>query len=782
MKFDGIIDIATGNNFQTKIWSNKKIEWSELVDKLTTEHKTTETFKEYMSFDKAKQLAIKDVGGFVGGFLLNGKRHPQNVMHRQLITLDIDEAIIDLWAEFKLQFNNAAVIHGTHKYTPEAPRYRLIMPISREVSPEEYEAIARRVAGMIGINYFDNTTFQVNRLMFWPSTPKDINFYAEVQDGPWLDADKILATYDDWHNVIEWPTNQKLQAVIADAINKQEDPELKEGIIGAFCKAYPISNAIATFLDELYTPFDATRYTYTRGSTSGGLVVYNDKFAYSHHSTDPICGRLCNAFDLVRIHKFGYLDQNSKASKDSSKKSFKKMEDLIINDIGVKKQILASKTNSAAEDFNDSEWIGLLELDKTGRYVNSASNINTILRNDEYLKDIFAYCSFDGKKYVMRSTPWRDLESRSPLRDVDYAGVRNYIEVVYGIASSAKIDDALQLEMERNVFHPITEYIESVEWDGVPRVANLFIDYFGAKDTPYVREVSTILCTAAVARVFEPGIKYDTVVTIVGTQGTGKSTFFRTLSKNWFSDSFTTFQGKEAFEQLQGVWFLEMAELSALKRTDVEAAKQYISKNEDLFRPAYGRTVEVFPRQCVIVGTTNESDFLQDPTGNRRFLPVDTNMDLATKDIWEDLPDEVDQIWAEAYILYQNGQKLYLSSDADKIARVEQDKHSEIDERRGLVLDYLETKFPENWDSMDIYDRRDFLQDPLASKGKVTKNFVCIAELWCECLGKNKEDMSRYNTRDLNNIMKGLKTWEKHNSTKIFPIYGTQKYFSRKLD
>ena len=513
----------------------------------------------------------------------------------------------------------------------------------------EYEAIARRVAGEIGLQYFDNTTFQVNRLMFWPSTPKDIEYYVRVQDGEWLDADKVLATYDDWRNILEWPTVTTFQAKLNDALNRQEDPEAKEGIIGAFCRAYSIQDAIETFIPDIYTPTATGRYSFTKGSTSGGLVIYDNKFAYSHHSTDPAGGRLCNAFDLIRIHKFGHLDVNTKSTKDSTKRSFKKMEDLIINDINVKKQIISDNTSY---NLDGADWIEKLELDRSGKYVNSASNINIILRNDDFLKDAFSYNTFDRKKYINKSVPWRDIPKREPVRDVDYAGLRNYIEVVYNIVSSAKIDDAVQLEFERNAFHPIQEYLKSLSWDGIPRVDTVFIDYLGAVDSIYTREAANIMFAAAVYRVFEPGIKFDLVITVIGPQGTGKSTFFKKLGRSWFSDTFTTFQGKEAFEQIQGVWLLEMGELSGLRKADIEAVKSFISKGEDMYRPAYGRTVEVYPRQCIFVGTTNEPDFLLDPTGNRRFIPIDSHPEKATKSIFNDLDDEIDQLWAEAYQIY----------------------------------------------------------------------------------------------------------------------------------
>lgn len=791
LKYDENLSIAVGLNVSSKIWKNTKITWSNLVQKLATPVVTAETYKRFMSATKEEQSKIKDVGGFVGGFLTNGRRDKTNVLYRQLIALDIDFSHENFWWDFTVLFDCAAVIHSTHKSCPEKPRHRLIIPLDREVSQEEYQAIARKVAEYLNIDLFDQSTFDVNRLMFWPSVSSDMEYYFEFQDGPFLEADYILGLYDDWHDTSEWPTATDSTDVIMQAIKKQEDPEDKKGIIGVFCRTYTIQEAIETFLSDVYTPAGEGRYTYINGSTAAGLIVYDDKFAYSHHGTDPAGGRLCNAFDLVRIHKFGHLD-TGKEKEDKDKRSFKAMEEFASKDSTTKKRIAEEKFAEAKFEFAeevkaevpeeyDTSWTEELDTNAKGEYDNSANNLNIILQHDQFLKDVFKLNIFDNKRYVTRSLPWRKVDTMEPLRDVDYSGVRNYIECVYGIVSSQKVDDALALEFEKKKFHPIREYIRAQKWDGIPRVNTLLIDYFGAEDNAYTRAAIRKTLVAAVARVFEPGIKFDTALILVGEQGTYKSTFVKKLGMEWFSDTFTTVQGKESFEQIQGAWLVEMAELSGLKKAEVESIKHYISKREDMFRPAYGRTVETYKRQCVFFGTTNNKDFLRDPTGNRRFMPIDVRPEYVTKSVIDDLTqDEVNQIWAEAYQLYLAKEPLYLVGDEDIIAKIEQHKHSEADERKGIIEEYLNTKFPDDWDKMDLYDRRRWLEDPLSKNGTVQKDFICIAEVWCECLGKDKTEMSRYNTREVNEILRSLPEWEPITSTKNFPLYGKQKYYKRK--
>lgn len=790
LEYDANLSIAIGLSVASKVWKNTKITWSTLVQKLSEPVVTAETYKQFMHATKDEQSKIKDVGGFVGGFLTNGRRDKSNVLYRQLIALDIDFSHENIWWDFTMLFDCAAAIHSTHKSCAEKPRHRLIIPLDREVSQEEYQAIARKVAGDLNIDLFDQSTFDVNRLMFWPSISSDAEYYFEYQDGPFLEADYILGLYNDWHDTSEWPTATDSSDVIMQAIKKQEDPENKKGIVGLFCRTYTIQEAIATFLSDVYEPAGEDRYTYINGSTAAGLIVYGEKFAYSHHGTDPAGGRLCNAFDLVRIHKYGHLD-TGKEKNEQDKKSFKAMEEFATKDSQTKKHIAEEKLAEAKFEFaedvelteeeQDNSWTSELTVNTKGEYENSANNLNIIFQFDPFLKNAFKLNTFDNKRYVTKTLPWRKIDDVEPLRDVDYSGVRNYIECIYGIVSSQKVDDALALEIEKKKFHPIVEYIKSLQWDGVPRVNTLLIDYFGAEDNAYTRAAIRKMLCAAVTRVFHPGTKFDTALILVGPQATYKSTFVKKLGKNWFSDTFTTVQGKESFEQIQGAWLVEIAELSGLKKAEVETIKHYISKCEDSFRPAYGRTIETYKRQCVFFGTTNSKDFLRDPTGNRRFLPIDVRPEYATKNVAQELTEEeVDQVWAEAYEMYKQGESLYMTGEEDIIAKIEQHKHSEQDERKGIIEEYLNAKYPDNWSSMDLYDRRRWLEDPLSQTGTIQKDFVCVAEIWCECLGKEKNDMTRYNTRDINDILRSLPEWEASTSTKNFSIYGKQKYYKRK--
>jgi hypothetical protein len=229
---------------------------------------------------------------------------------------------------------------------------------------------------------------------------------------------------------------------------------------------------------------------------------------------------------------------------------------------------------------------------------------------------------------------------------------------------------------------------------------------------------------------------------------------------------------------------MEMAELSGLRKSEIEATKHFLTKQEDTYRPAYGKIVETYKRRCIFIATTNKKDFLQDPSGNRRFMPVDVNEALAKKSSLDEdqlVGEQINQLWAEAVALYRGGEKLYLSPEAERIARLEQINHSQEDDRKGIVELFLERLLPKNWEAMDLFDRREFLNDPLVPEGTEARQNVCLAEIWCECLGKERHDMTRYNTREINDILRSLEGWEQIKSPKNFSLYGKQKYYSIKL-
>ena len=769
------------------------------MERLSTTSRTPESQGEYKNMTKSQQDKIKDIGGFVAGKLKNGSRKAENVESRDIITLDADFAAVDFCDQLDIFLSCAWCVYSTHKHTPEKPRLRLLIPLDRSASGEEYEAVARIIADNIGIDQFDDTTYQPHRLMYWPSTSMDGEYVFRTGKGEFLSVDSILQQYKDWTDVSEWPVSGRTLQRKDRLLKKQEDPCSKNGIVGAFCRTYNVEEAMEKFLPGVYVPCAMEdRYTYAAGSTAAGAVIYDDgKFIYSNHATDPAGCVLCNAFDLVRLHKFRELDEEAAEGTPTVKlPSYLEMRCLASNDAGVRMTLHKERTAgsqkdfagiSIAEDEDDDSWVLEMDVDGKGNYMATIHNAKMILSHDQLLKGKIRKNEFTKKYRVFGALPWNTDERERDWEDNDDSGLRYYIEKVYQIKGKANIEDAWGLVANENRYHPVRDYLESLVWDGVPRVETLFIEFMGAEDNAYTRAVSRIALTAAVARIFAPGIKYDNVVVLVGPQGCGKSTILKKLGRDWFSDTLTTMQGKEAYEQIQGFWIIEIGELAAMKRYEVETVKQFTSKSEDSYRAAYGHHVETHKRQCVFFGTTNTYDFLKDMTGNRRFFPVDVHPEKAVKDVWKDLDTKaVDQIWAEAVSLFRNGEKFYMwNDDLKRMAEEVQDSHLEESPLAGAVLAFLDKKIPKNWDEIDLCAKRDFIRgESFVSdiKGEVYRDKVCALEIWCELFDGERKDLSRQKSKEINDIIEKTGEWIRaKKSLRFSGAYGVQKGFIRKV-
>lgn len=429
--------ISIGNSRMEKKWMVKQMKWEDFRELISSTKRTSETVEEYKGLSKKIQDEIKDVGGFVLGELKNGKRRRDSVISRSGLTLDMDYGTLDIIDEIEMLHGFKCYFYSTHKHTNETPRFRLIIPLSRDVSPDEYTAIGRKVADEIGINLFDDTTYEPSRLMYWPSTSKDGDFVFREINGEVLNPDEVLSRYKDWRNSSEWPVSERETRVVKRNIKKQADPMLKEGIVGVFCRAYSITLAIDTFLSDVYRKSETPlRYDYIKADSQAGVVIYEGKYAYSHHGTDPANGMLMNAFDVVRIHKFGYLG-------DDSRKTFKAMQDFAIKDERVKLQLAKERENKASEEFEvvlDSNWQSLLELNKQGKIKDTLTNIANIIRHDENLKNI-VYNEFKSSIDVVGDLPWSQV--RPGWGDADLSCAKVYFEKIYGIWSPMKFRDAL---------------------------------------------------------------------------------------------------------------------------------------------------------------------------------------------------------------------------------------------------------------------------------------------------------------------------------------------------
>lgn len=780
MRFDGFINVSVCSGRKSLVYSNEEILWSDFVKRLGSTVYTVESMCEYDGMNKSMQDDVKDVGGFVGGSLKDGRRRKSNVISRSVLTLDADYAYVGMDGVVDLLYGFGCCVYSTHKHRSDKPRLRFVIPLSRRVSDDEYEAVARMVASDLGMDYFDDSTYEAERLMYYPSTSSDGEFVYRVCDGEWVDVDEVLSRYVDYRDVSSWPVSSRCREKLKKVSDVQENPRQKEGMIGAFCRVYDVHGAIDKFLGGVYERLDDSRYSYVNGSAAGGLVIYGDgDFAYSHHSTDPCGGRLCNAFDLVRVHRF------CKNGVDDEK-SFKDMIEFCGSDESVVGEFGRFKIRQAKSDFSDIDivedvdiddsWLESLEMDKKGGYKSSIKNLCTILNNDVHLKDTICFDEFLDCIMKSRDVAWNDY---------DDALLRHYIEKTYDIYTPVKTDDAITSVAKSRSYHPIRDYINNLRWDGVNRVDSLLIDYLGAEDSAYCRAVMRKSLAAAVARVFEPGVKFDYMPVLVGPQGVGKSHILSLLGGSWYSDSFNTVMGKEAYEQLSGCWIIEMAELSAIRKVEAEAVKHFISKRDDVYRAAYGRRVVKHPRQCVFFGTTNDVEFLRDKTGNRRYWPVVVAKNKPRKNMWESLDKhEIDMIWAEAKVIYDNKESLVLDKGLDVEAMKKQEEHMEANTKEGMIIEYLDMLLPVEWSDMDMGARRRFVSggDFVDVKGVKRRERVCAMEIWCELFGGDAKYMNAQQSREINDILRNIEGWGAYpkGSGKLrFSVYGIQKAFVR---
>lgn len=768
--------IAYGNSRMEKKWKNNEISWEDFCKRVSATQTTTETVEEYRKMSKPRQDAIKDVGGFVGGHLKEGRRKNGTVLCRSMLTLDMDHGAADVLDELEMFNEHKMCIYSTHKHTPEAPRLRLIMPLAREVSEDEYPAVARKVAQEIGMDMFDDTTYQPHRLMYWPSTSSNGEFVFRVLDGDEVDPDEYLAKYDDWRDVSTWPVSSRESEAVKKTAAKQADPIEKDGIVGVFCRTYSVRDAIDEFLKDVYAPSAMEgRYDYIPADSSAGVLIIEEKFAYSFHASDPACGQLLNAFDVVRVHRF---------PDDDPKKSFSAMAEFASNDEKVKLQIISEKQMEAAEEFDEGDpdaWMKLLQYEKKSPELkNNLHNITLIMENDENLKGIVFNQLADGME-IRDSVPWS--HPAKFWRDADDAQLICYVDAHYGTFSARNYDIAVTKVVDDRSYHPIRAYFENLpEWDGVKRVDTLLIDYLGAEDSPYVRAVTRKELCAAYMRVHHPGMKFDTMIVLNGDQGIGKSTLIAKLGGEWYSDSLNLSDmiDKTAAEKLQGYWIMEIGELAGMKKADLDKVKAFVSRQDDKYRASFGRRVTPHPRQCVFFGTTNsQNGYLRDITGNRRYWNVKVPGNGKYKP-WDLDAETIDQIWAEVMVHAKAGEKLFLPPELETYAREEQREAMEQDDREGLVQEYLNMLLPDNWNEMDAYKRRDFVRDtddPTRPNGTVKRTEVSNMEIWCECFGKPKEDMKPADSYALAAIMERMNGWRKTGKSKILPIYGRQRIY-----
>lgn len=773
----------TASNIPNESWT-----WDEIRGRLRAGTATSETLAEYRAMSKSRRDDVKDIGGFIGGYLSNGRRTKGSVFSRSMLTLDYDkfgQAQLERLEE--ALSGTAWALYSTHSHTPEAWKVRVIVPLSRNASPDEFAAVARKTAERCGMDGLDKASFQPGQLMYWGSHPKDVEYFYKDGEGSPLDVDLVLSEYPHgrWQDLSLWPKTAGEKEETADFTELAPaggsltprcggalaDPREKPGLVGAFCRTYDIHSAISRFIPEVYTRV-GDHYHHEGSKTGANAKTHGDgMWLYSFHATDPAQGRMLNAWDLVRIHLFGDLDRTGSPISGRAP-SQKAMEDMALSDPSVKAVYSRERNAQVCADFDgmDSDEEGstegidewkeweerkdtVLTSDKKGIYKSEGANVCAILTGDPRVAGKVKFDEFSGRLVVAGPLPWRRT---SPYwGENDLKQLRNWMDCKYRIRGSQVIEDALVAVACSQSFHPVREYLKSLRWDGTPRVERLFTDILGAEDTEANRELARLFCVAAVRRVTDPGCKFDYLIILMGAEGTYKSSMADILGGDWFSDSLSTFEGKESMESVQGSWILEMPELDTFKKSVETLQKKFISKRQDKFRPAYGHYDEIRPRQCVMIGTTNEDQFLRGINAKNRRTPV-VEIDPALRKIAENprewLTTNRDQIWAEAVELEKGYGPLTLSGDSEEALGEVKRRHN-MDWNNPIyesVEMYLNTsRGALDWERLSRLEKREWWAKARAGDGSMDGEGVparvSIREIMDVCLDVELKDKN-YNT------------------------------------
>ena len=746
MTNDRRITISIGASRKSIDWRPQTLMLSELWSRLALPVRSAETLSVYLAMPKGQQDNLKDIGGFEAGTLSGPRRKADAVTGRDVLTLDLDNIPPHQTDTIIGQVDSLGpgyCIYSTRKHRPEAPRLRVLIPLDRTATAEEYEAVARRTAEWLGMNTMDPTTFEPSRLMYYGSCCADGEWVYRTADKPFLSVDGVLATYENWHDTTSWPRAAG-ETTPRSLARRQTDPLTKRGVVGAFCRTYTITQAM-DLIPGTYEPAGEGRYTYLGGSTTGGAVLYDDdKFLFSHHATDPCSGQLVNAWDLVRLHKFGHLDDEARPGTTGvSLPSWKAMADYARENAAVSALLDAEALEEIRQAFqpldgpepaegaveDDGAWMSQLTRNSKGVLEITMNNLQLVLANAAELKGRLRLNLFSGRVEIHGTVPWIRPGTSPVINDDDLAHLRIFLEKPF----KAKV---------------------------------------GKNDV--------VDAVAAVARIMTPGCKYDTMTVLVGKQGRHKSTILAKLGGAWFSDSLRTFGDKDSMETIQGTWINEVAEMQAMNKSEVDAVKMFLSKTNDYYRAAYAKYTVDRPRQCVFYGTTNSTECLVDLTGGRRFWVLDIDRQGRTKDVFEDLDRERDQVWAEAMVRWQWGETLHLPPEIEAVAREVQEDHRTLHPWEEIIRNFLETEVPDDWASWDTAQRSAFYSGGARFEGAlVPRTRVCAMEVWCEALDRKKGDMKKMDSREINSILERTPGWHRAGLQRAGAPYGNQRCFQR---
>ena len=643
-----------------------------LFERLGVSQALPVTHEAYTTITKAKQDELKDIGAFIAGELKNGRRRSGCVLARCAAVLDADNLPAGSTEDFIRRVEGLGccyLVYSTAKHSPATPRLRVVVPLAQDIPAEQYAPVARLLCKLIQLEmtWFDPSTDEAGRIMYYPAHCQDIAPVLYMADKPLLDAAALLAQLQDWRDAVSWPRFPREQAP-AKVAAKQEDPEGKTGVVGAFCRVYDVPAAMEKFLPGVYVPTTADdRYTFAAGSSWGGATVYEGgKFLFSHHATDPAGGRLVNAFDLVRMHRFADLDDEAKEGTPAGRlPSYTAMTALAREDSAVSDVRAREAFAAATADFKDVETDeeAAMELGRCEGKTLSTSIVRLALKAFGIQAkrnlitgavEITGMPTAYSKEGAANTLPTFLMDN---LRSIGVKG-----------ASRTAVMDHLANIFDENRYNPVLDMLGRTVWDGhsrFPELLRIISVSSSSLEATLVRKW-LIQCVAMANNTIDRREAAEGVLTLQGGQGLGKTLFFRRLSvsSEWFAEGVTLdLKNKDSVISATGAWITELGELDSTLKREQSILKAFLTSPSDRIRAPYAREAETQPRRTSFCATVNPGTFLKDDTGDRRFwvVPVDK---IALQTLIE-LPDSwFVQLWGEAVTWWvQNPQGFRLTAE-----------------------------------------------------------------------------------------------------------------------
>lgn len=757
------IDLTIIPSRNSKQWFPATITWEEFVE--AAQEPATE----------------KDCGAYMAGKATSTSRKDSRVEYRSMVTLDADNADPDLPARVE-GLGLTALVHSTYSHTTDNPRYRVVIPIMGPgLTEEEYPRAAHGLMETLGKEQFDKTCDQPKRIMYGPSAANPDQYEVYSYEGETATAQGLLESFGGFSSAPEHKRGPKT------------DPYKFPGVIGAFNRLYDMARAVEEFKLP-YEQVGENRWHYIHAKSSGGVCVYPDGYVYSNHASDPAGGRALCVFDLVAMHKFADLDEAADTSLNTAPKdrpSIQKAMQEFMQLNGIKKEMMSLNIEPAGEDEGTSDWKSkLLIHPKTGKTLDEVHNWDLITEHDPVLQGL-AYNTMNLATVTLCDFPWRKVTpgKNDQLTNADRAQISSHIQRTYNMRRPSKeqVNDAIDVVAQDHSFHPVEEYLEALEWDGVSRIETWLP---GGVNT-YKRSIARLVAVQAVARMLDPGVKVDNCMILAGGEGLGKSWFIERMARGWTCTlgPIDRGSGRDTIMIMSRSWVAVADEGYSLKKADADNMKNFITRTHDEVRLPYARETEFLPRRQVIWGTTNDPTFLRAQEGNRRFLIVNVTEKL---DFDKYTREYVDQVWAEAVHIWKESRDKYgvegnpvlrLSDAEEEVAKEVRGEATEEEPLVGLIQNYLETLVPDGWEKMSVEERISWLrraEQGLVNPGTHRIERVCTLEIWRIVLEGRDAKISRKDSLDITDALRKVPGWESSGAKRAsFPHFGQQRFFSR---